>query len=260
MSTLGPVGTPVASGSKSPNAELHDNFRAGASNIDPMADLRPMRSTLKRLLSRPLRRLPRSAVAAVADGLSDLAERLERQLRARAVESLHVFELALQDAGERAARRFPDLTEDPEVAFALDDLGPRRIGAAQSALRASDEREYVALIGFLDVAIEGLLYDVDNAEDPPDVADALLRALDSLHDYLIAHRLVGLSYRFAQSEEGGFVFQVGALPHTRSRAQALLFAGSSMPSETWRRHTRRQAQLTPRRFTRDEPKQPVKVA
>jgi hypothetical protein len=187
-----------------------------------------------------------------------MAELLEGRLRDRALDSLESFRMSLSSETMRASARFPDLGKHPEIQFALEELGPRRIDAAKRALDAADERDYDALGGFLGITIEGLRYDIDHAEDEAEVADALLRALDSAHDYLLARRLVGVSYRYAQSEGSGFVFQVGTLPHVRSRALAVLAASSSASSDRWRR-TRR-AHLAPRRYTQDEPKQPVSVA
>lgn len=167
--------------------------------------------------------------------------------------------MGLSSEAMRASGRFPTLGAHPEIAFALEELGPRRIDAAQQALEAADERDYNALVGYLDISADGLRYDIDQAEDEAEVADALLRALDSVHDYLLARRLVGVSYRHAQSEGSGFVFQIGALPHARSRALALLANSPTASADRLKRRTRR-AQLAPRLFSHDEPKHPVNVA
>lgn len=220
--------------------------------------MRRMRGAARRLLSLPIRAMPQSALATLADRFAEFAERLESQLRNRAISALESFRMTLSSEAMRASGRFPDLGAHPEVAFALEDLGPSRIAAAQRSLQVSDDRDYDALVGFLDIAAEGLRYDVDQAEDEADVADCLLRALDSVHDYLLARNLVGASYRLAQSESS-FVFQVGVPPHIRSRPAALLAPSLASSADSWRRHARL-AHLVPRQFSSDEPKQPVSVA
>ncbi len=218
-----------------------------------------MRSAANRLLSLPMRAMPRTAVAVLADGFADLAQRLESRLRDRAIQALERFRAALDSEAIRASARFPDLGAHPEVAFALNEIGPRRIDAAQRALDATDERDYDSLVGFLEISVEGLRYDIDQAKDEAEVADALLRALDSVHDYLLARQLVGVSYRHAQAEGDGFVFRIGTLPHARSRALTRFVAAPAASSGRWQHRVRR-AQLAPRHFSRDEPKQPVSVA
>jgi hypothetical protein len=258
MFRLSDVGIPSAPGNESPDAEIHNFSRLGASAARRQADIGPMRSTARRLLSLPIRAIPRTALAALADSFGDIAQILENRLRAQAVDALEGFRMTLSSEAMRVSARFPGLGTHPEVAFALEELGPRRLEAAQRALDAGEERDYDALIGFLDISAEGLRYDIDQAGDEAEVADALLRALDSVHDYLLARRLVDASYRLAQSGGSGFVFQIGSLPRGRSRALALLTTGSAASAGRWQ--PSRRAQLVPRHFSHDEPKQPVNVA
>jgi hypothetical protein len=221
--------------------------------------MRHMRWDLNRFLSLPMRAMPQSAVATLADRFAVIAQRLESRLRDRAIDALENFRLALTSEAMRASGRFPDLGTYPEITFALEELGPRRIAAAQRTLHASDDRDYDALVGFLNISVEGLRYDIDQSEDEEDVADSLLRVLDSVHDYLLARHLVTASYRLAQAERSGVVFQVGLSPQIRSRVAGLLATSPAVSADNWKRHARR-AQLVSRQFSSDEPKQPVSVA
>lgn len=248
-----------ATGSEGPDAEIHDTSRLGTSAAQPNVDMRHMRWAMSRFLSLPIRAMPQSAVATLADRFAVMAQRLESRLRDRAVNALENFRVTLTSEAMRASGRFPGLGTHPEVAFALEELGPRRIAVAQQTLHATDDRDYDALVGFLGIAVEGLRYDIDQAEDAEEVADSLLRVLDSVHDYLLARRLVGASYRWGQAERSGVVFQVGLSPQIRSRVAGLLAASPATSTDSWRRHARR-AQLVSRQFSSDEPKQPVSVA
>lgn len=187
-----------------------------------------------------------SAVAArLANGMREFGQRLNGLLRKRVGIELMRFYSRLESSAETASIRFPGVLEDPDVRFALDELGPSRIEAARVNLSACNERDYVSLIEFLVGAADGVSYDIDHAGDAAEVGDALVRGLDNLHDFLLAHELVEPAYRRAQ-----------AGPPLMFRA----FRDSG-PRPIWhpRRKTPRQRQAI-ERFSKDDTKHRVAVS
>jgi hypothetical protein len=201
---------------------------------------------LSNLLLRngPLAAGANAVAARAADGLRVIASRLENLLHHRADVQLLVYEESLFGAAASARSRFADLDENPDVRFALDELVPHRLASVRAGLRPCDDRDYLNLIRFLRVSAEGASYDVSAAQNPADVGDALVRALDDLNDFLLANGFVDPNYDRDQIW----------LPMLLARA-----AGEN-PWQVW--ESRRAAtvdQIRPR-FTQDEPKRTVTVA
>lgn len=139
--------------------------------------------------------------ARVANGVRELGRRIESVLREQVELELRQFLDRLDFAVERARARFDAAVEqDADVRFALDDLGPQRIDAAVRFLAPCSASDYASLRKFLTDVADGVDYDVDQAEDPTDVGDALLRGLENLHGFLLAKNLVKSGYRTAQDE------------------------------------------------------------
>lgn len=195
--------------------------------------------TLSRLSRLFLRSGPATvgvnAVAArIAVRVRGFAQRLDGLLKRRAQIELARFHAHLVAQVDSARSTFPEVDADSDVRFALDELGPTRIEAARRCLVVCDDRDYVSLIEFLRGARDGVTYDVARAEDPSDVGDALLRGLDSVHDYLLAHSLVLPSYRGAESS-APLVFR--AFPET-PRSSDWRPRRSSAPTDSAQRYSR----------------------
>jgi hypothetical protein len=141
-----------------------------------------------------LGKLLQDVAAKAVSAVRDVSERLDQLLRDQAVAAIGSFEEAFKDQAAIAEARFPGLVDDSDFDFALNQLGPCRLLAARSNLRAEDEREYVNLARFLNIAAQGLAYDIGEAEEAEEASDALLRALDGFHDFLQAHSLTGPGY------------------------------------------------------------------
>jgi hypothetical protein len=260
---LGNVGFSPGPGSDSPHAGISGSGRSvfGASAIARQADIRAMATPMRRVLAAPFQVLPDSFAAAVASRFYDFAQLLDARLRDRAVDALNSFRGQLASETMAATGRFPRLGEHPDVSFALEEIGPARVEAAKRCLAAEDERDYNALITFLDGLGEGVRYDLTHAEDENDVGDTLLRALDNLHDFLLAHKLVSTAYNAAQSSGEGFMFRVAELTERRSRILQLFAVSSTWPSASrWSPSRLELSEIGRREFTRDQPKKTVTVA
>jgi hypothetical protein len=219
-----------------------------------------MTGSVRRVLSLPLQALPGSLAASVANRFYDVARLLDARLRDKAIDALDGFRSRLVEETMSATSRFPRLGEHPDVRFALEDIGPSRVEAAKRYLAATDERDYNVLIEFLTGLAEGLRYDIVHAELEEDVGDSLLRSLDGLHDFLLAHRLVGPFYRVSQAMGEGFVFQVGELDESRARAFRLLGTSALARRHQWKPSRPDLAQMGHRKLTRNDEKRSVTVA
>jgi hypothetical protein len=203
------------------------------------------RAAVKRLLSGsgPLNTEVGAITARVANGVRELSRRLESLVREQVALELDKFLERLVASVDRARPKFGGVDGDPDVRFALDDLGPQRVEAAKRFLWPCTAAQYVALREFLVDAAAGVDYDVDRAEDAADIGDALLRGLENLHGFLLSKDLVSPSYREAQEEP-----VLAFLPLTKPKRRP------DWPSEPVRVNNRE------RYFTRDENLHQVRVS
>jgi hypothetical protein len=203
------------------------------------------RGVVKKLLSGkgPVNTEVGAVAARFANGVRELSRRLESVVREQVEFELDQFLARLEASTERIGSRVGGVDGDPDVRFALDDLGPQRVEAAKRFLSPCTAGQYVALRDFLTDAAAGVDYDVDEAEDPADVGDALLRGLENLHGFLLSKNLVSSPYRNAQEEP-----VLAFLPVREPRRR------QDWPTPPTR------AQGCERRFTRDENLHPVRVA
>jgi hypothetical protein len=138
--------------------------------------------------------------ARFASGVRELSRRLEAVLREQVELELDLFLDHLRCSVGRVRSSIAGLDEDPDVRFALDDLGPQRVEAAKRFLAPCTAAQYIALREFLVDATAGVDYDIEQAEDAADVGDALLRGLENFHGFLVSKGLVSSGYREAQEE------------------------------------------------------------
>jgi hypothetical protein len=205
------------------------------------------RAVLKKFLSGngPINAEAGAIAVRVANGVRELGRRLETVLREQVELELREFLGSFDTAVERARSSFGEaVDEDADVRFALDDLGPQRIEAAVRFLSPCSANDYVSLREFLTDVATGVGYDVDQAEDPADVGDALLRGLENLHGFLLTKNLVKSGYRSAQDEPvltfRPFI-ESGRRPDWRPKS----------PGKAWNRE---------RRFSGDDAKHRVRVS
>jgi hypothetical protein len=134
-----------------------------------------------------------------------LAPRLDqarRQRSASAKDRLARFETGLGQLIEDR-RRTISIGSDEDVAYLhgiVDQLFPSRLGAARFDLKALSADRAAALCDFLDAVEEVASASIRSAPDGDSLADAVARALDNVHDYLVAHDLVGARYRLLEAD------------------------------------------------------------
>jgi hypothetical protein len=182
--------------------------------------------------------LPDVVSAKITNRVRAVARALDARMRDRALNSLEQFQSLLVRESATAVARFEDAREDADVQLALEEIAPMRLAAAKLNLTATDDLEYAALSDFLEVTGEGLEYDLQNAEDPAEVGDGLLRALDSLHHFLLAHDLVRAGYQTALEDRPIWTFR-----ETRDRVDRPV---------QWQAHTSA-PEMGPKHFRRAEP-------
>lgn len=160
------------------------------------------RGAVKKLLAGngPINTEAAAITARIASGVRELSRRLEAVLREQVELEVDLFLDHLRKSAERVRFSIDGLDQDPDVRFALDDLGPQRAEAAKRFLAPCTAAQYIALREFLVDATAGVDYDIDQAEDAADVGDALLRGLENLHGFLVSKGLVSSAYREAQEE------------------------------------------------------------
>jgi hypothetical protein len=181
--------------------------------------------------------------ARLANGVRELSRRLESLVREQVELELDQFLGRLAASVDQARVRFSTVDDEPDVRFALDDLGPQRVEAAKRFFSPCSAAQYVALREFLTDAAAGVDYDVAQAEDADDVGDALLRGLENLHGFVLSKDLVSPAYRHAQEEP-----VLAFLPVREPRRRP------DWPTAPMRVQSRE------RRFTRDENLHQVRVA
>jgi hypothetical protein len=81
--------------------------------------------------------------------------------------------------------------------FAANVLLPFRLRNSQRYLDPASVSAS-ALAGFLEIAAELAVADIEVAASADGIADPLIAAVDNLHSYLLAHRLVGNDYEAAE--------------------------------------------------------------
>jgi hypothetical protein len=240
---LGDVGTPLAPGSEGPDAVKIRDPQIMSTGLRSGADKGLLMPSISWPVSFSVSLVPSPLTAAVAHGVRRFAMVLDARLRDRALKSMDAFWSLMATESQVAIDSFGSSGDDPDVRLALEEIAPERLSAARGNLAACDERGYQALIDFLEVTGEGLQYDIRNSEAAADVGDALLRALDSFHHFLLAHDLVGPGYGIALADRRVWIFKV--TDRTLDR------------NVHWRSPA---ATGVPRHFTRDEPDTPVCLA
>lgn len=144
---------------------------------------------------------------------------------------LSTFVEDLATTARGAQDRFPGLSGEELVTFALDDLLTNRVQAASLFLTEISEQDAEHLPLFLDSLQEGVRGRVDAARNAADVAEAVIQAAEDLHGYLLAHDIVDARYRHLTA---GSLFRRTVNPPSvsspeRWRANVAAGAGSAEP-------------------------------
>lgn len=140
----------------------------------------PDTSSSSRRLARIMARL-RSRDA--TDGRAEVRDRLD------------AFRKHISTIDGEAAKRITELREHDLAHFAVDDLLPSRIMAARKFLApitAADARHLDQYLDSVESSTRGEVAATDTADD---VADAVVRAVEDLHNYLLGHDIVDRRYR-----------------------------------------------------------------
>ena len=116
---------------------------------------------------------------------------------------------------------------DDRVIFALDLMAPLRLsGVRRHLLRSNVDVE--TLQTFLSLVIEMSAEAIHGASTPEELADAVMVALDELHSYLLAHRLVAKGYLEAERAAGRALADDDDFPtETPPRDESPLLAAAS---------------------------------
>jgi hypothetical protein len=184
------------------------------------------RDALKRLLLRsgPVNAEASVLAARFANRVREISQRIDSVLKEQVEIELQRFYGRLVSSADRVSLRLDSVDQDPDVRFALEELGPQRIEAAAESLSPCSAQDYVSLRDFLADVADGVDYDVDQADEAADVGDALLRGLDNLNGFLLSQDLVGPSYRRAQDQSSPVVFRsvnvAGRRPNWQPRPSA----------------------------------------
>jgi hypothetical protein len=128
-----------------------------------------------------------------------------RELRAAGARSLadvhaQLLDLSvkLEAATLRQADRVPDVAESSNVIAALQELRERTNLIAHD-LRAVSLKSLAPFVGFLAVVRQSALAKIRDADNTDDFADAIYDAVDHLHDFVMAHDLVGPVYKLTKA-------------------------------------------------------------
>ena len=138
------------------------------------------------------------------DGLSNpflwlrgAAGRLRRRVeldREFAQQRLKAFLDSTREAAKATCDRLPEAYDNDLAGFAIADLLPNRVLTACRFIREMSDADARHLDRFLDGVERDVADELAEAEQPAQVADAVLSAAEDLHSYLLAHDLVDRRY------------------------------------------------------------------
>ncbi len=141
---------------------------------------------------------------------------------------LELFRERLLEGAREAEQRFPHLDAHEFARFAVTDLLPNRVFAASLFIAPITEADAEHIDDFLATIELGAIGQIAAANDADDVADAVIRAAEDLHSYLLGHDIVDDRYRHLTA---GSLFRQGErLPGTSSLASWVAYGSETSES------------------------------